>query len=387
MIATRSNDSTVVVIGAGPAGSAIAAACAGLGHQVELLERDRFPRAKVCGCCLADRGVATLRRMGLDSLADSGEPLRAVELCADGRRVPLAFHGSVVLSRETLDSELADHAVREGVHLRTRVRASVDPDGSVQVVDLDTGESVVRRPRVILVADGLGGRALDRHPAFTWKITGSSRFGAGLSLPPEEISDDAPRPGLLSMIAGRGGYLGLVRLPDGRLDLAAALDPDAARRDGGPGGLAARLLREDGREQLAATVSNHRWRGTARLTRRRRVATGNIACVGDSSGYVEPFTGEGMSWALESSERLVDLVNDHLLDGRSLEAWRGIHRRATQLERLRCRTIAIAARHPRTTHALVRAAARLPLVRTRLADSASGVSGSPTRDLTIGGRR
>ena len=383
----RPAEPAVVVIGAGPAGATIAATCAGLGHDVELLDRDRFPRPKVCGCCLADRGVAVLRETGLAAVVDSGEPLRAVEVCAGGRRISLPFHGSVVLSRETLDSELVDHAVRKGVRLRTRVRATVDPDGDVQVVDLETGASEVRRPRVILVADGLEGRALDRIPAFEWSIARNSRFGAGLSLAPEETTEDAPRPGLLSMIAGRGGYLGLVRLPDGRLDLAAALDPDASRQAGGPAGLAARLLRDDGRERLAEEVSGHRWRGTARLTRRRRVALGTIACIGDASGYVEPFTGEGMSWALESAERLGRLVHDCLAEGRTLEAWRGIHRRATRRERLRCRAIAIAARHPITTHALVRTAARLPIIGARLADSASGASNTPTGDLAMGARR
>ena len=385
MIRNDTSQPAVVVIGAGPAGSSVAAACARRGHEVELLDRDRFPRPKVCGCCLADRGVEALRRAGLDDLLKSGFSLRTTEICTRGRRVLLPFHGSIVLSRETLDSALVDHAISMGASFRTRVRASVDERGQVRATDLDTGESCLRRPRAVIVADGLEGRALGEHPAFGWRIAKNSRVGAGITLEQEESVEDSPEPGLLSMLAGRSGYLGMVRLPDGRLDLAAALDRNHARREGGPAGMAMRLLLQDGRSSLAKAIDGLRWRTTPPLSRRRQVAFQNIACIGDSSGYVEPFTGEGMSWAIGAADELAGIVDRALAGGGSLEKWRGIHRRATSIDRLRCRIIARAARNPAVAHALIRTATHLPLLRERLADSASGVATRPDRNLMIGG--
>ena len=376
----------VVVIGGGPAGAAVAIACGELGHDVELLERDRFPRSKVCGCCLADRGVEALRRFGLHDLVGEGIPLHSVGVGCQGRHVELPFHGSVVISRETLDTALVEHAVGRGTRLRTRVRAHVDHTGVVHATDLETGETFERKPKVIVVADGLEGRALDEHPDFTWRVSNHSRFGAGLSIDPGMSAEEAPPPGRLTMLAGRGGYLGLVRLPDGRLDLAAAIDREVARGEGGPAGIAARLLEDDGRPRLADMVSKERWRGTPRLTRSRRVASGNIACIGDAAGYVEPFTGEGMSWAIGGAHRLAQLVDRAIVDGRSLDAWRHLHRRATWWDRLRCRSIALAVRHPGTAHAMLRGAARLPILGSRLADTASGATSNHGGTLAIGGK-
>ena len=126
--------------------------------------------------------------------------------------------------------------------------------------------------------------------------------------------------------------------------------------------------------------------GTASLTRSRRVASGHIACVGDAAGYVEPFTGEGMSWAIGGAHRLAVLIDEAIAKGRSLDSWRRLHHQATWLDRLRCRTIALAARRPRMAHALVRGTARLPILGSRLADSASGVAQNHGNPLAIGGK-
>ena len=54
-----------VVIGAGPAGGIAALGLARAGRRVLLVDKQRFPRAKVCGCCLNASAVATLREAEL----------------------------------------------------------------------------------------------------------------------------------------------------------------------------------------------------------------------------------------------------------------------------------------------------------------------------------
>ena len=109
---TPARDPDVVVIGAGPAGATAACTLGGRGHRVLLVDRASFPRAKVCGCCLASSGQGILRSLGLGDLVDDGVPLDTTVVHGAGRSTTLPFPGSVTLSRERLDSALIDAARR-----------------------------------------------------------------------------------------------------------------------------------------------------------------------------------------------------------------------------------------------------------------------------------
>ena len=157
--------------------------------------------------------------------------------------------------------------------------------------------------RVVLAADGLAGQFLARTATAASAESGA-RIGAGTT------TTDAPgfyRPGVVYMTCGAGGYTGLVRLEDGRLDVAAAFDASELRA-GGPGAAAVRLLHEAG-WPAPDGLAELPWRGTPPLTRQaRQVAAERLFVVGDAAGYVEPFTGEGMAWALASGTAVAPLA-------------------------------------------------------------------------------
>ncbi|MDA1027309.1 MAG: FAD-dependent oxidoreductase, partial [Planctomycetota bacterium] len=114
--------SEVVVIGAGPAGSTMACALARRGRRVLLVDRGSFPRAKVCGCCLAPTGQRVLQDLGLDAIASQGIPLTTAVIRSGTRRTRLGFAGSVVLSRTVLDMGLIDAAKDAGAVFKSRTR-------------------------------------------------------------------------------------------------------------------------------------------------------------------------------------------------------------------------------------------------------------------------
>jgi len=100
------------------------------------------------------------------------------------------------------------------------------------------------------------------------------------------------------MVCGSGGYVGLVQLEDGRLNIAAAFDPAFVRSAKGPGPAAAKLIAQAGLPPVKG-LKEGSWRGTPRLTQPSlRVAQERLFVIGDAAGYVEPFTGEGIAWAL-----------------------------------------------------------------------------------------
>ncbi len=95
--------------------------------------------------------------------------------------------------------------------------------------------------------------------------------------------------------------------------------------------------------------------------RPRAVATSSVTLVGDAAGYVEPFTGEGMSWALTSAEVLADVAADQspgdwtrAAASRYRRAWRD---RIGHRQRL-CRAVAWSLQRPRLLGVLASAVAR-----------------------------
>src|SRR5690606_21539980 len=124
-----------VVVGAGPAGSATALLLARAGHDVLLLDRRDFPRAKPCGDCLSPEAGRVLDRLGVLADVLAAPPARPARL--DGWRIispaghafeatfaPAAngdarVETSISIRRETLDAVLLAGARRAGAEVRT----------------------------------------------------------------------------------------------------------------------------------------------------------------------------------------------------------------------------------------------------------------------------
>ena len=104
----------IAVIGAGPAGSCAAIAAARAGARVVLVDRSTMPRAKVCGCCLAASGVASLEGAGAGEALADAVPLRAIRVTSGARAMTLAREAGVAIGREELDARLVALARRAG---------------------------------------------------------------------------------------------------------------------------------------------------------------------------------------------------------------------------------------------------------------------------------
>lgn len=325
------------VVGAGPAGAVTARELVRRGRRVLLIDKTTFPRPKVCGCCLNRAALGALAAVGLGGLTDRcrAVPLAGVELAAGGRRARLSLPGGAALSREAFDAALIGEAVAAGADFLpgTAVRLGAVEDGSRELL---AGPTVIRAG-VVIAADGLNGQLTTPQ-----QVADGSRIGAGV------IANAAPdpyRPGTIYMAVGRGGYVGAVRLEDGRLDLAAAFDAAAVRAAGGLGESAAAVLRGAGLPAIP-DLEALPWKGTPPLTRRpRQVAGERWFAVGDASGYVEPFTGEGMAWAIASAAGLAPIAAADWSAARTAE-WSSAHARLVGRRQGVCRAAAAVLRSP-----------------------------------------
>jgi flavin-dependent dehydrogenase len=354
----------VVVVGAGPAGAVVALGLARRSLSVLLLDRQAFPRRKVCGACLSRGALEVLAGMDLGSLAgDHGAvPLDRLELTAWGTKVQLPLQGSSALSREVFDAALVAEAVRAGATFSPETRATLGPlgPGDREVRIRRAGTSMLLRARVVVAADGLAGAFLGGSSGVR---TGTPARGARVGVGAVFEADAAGYPyRAIHMAVGHHGYVGAVRLEDGRLNVAAALDPALVRTVRSPGKAVACLLDEAGAPALPDRPQDG-WSGTPTLTRRpARLGEERVFAVGDASGYVEPFTGEGMTWAMAGARALTPLLARAAdrWTPQVLEEWEAWHARRLRPAQRLCRTVAWTLRRPTLSRGTARLLRRFP---------------------------
>lgn len=364
-----------IVIGAGPAGALAARQLAGgldSGKaRVLLVERKSFPRYKVCGACVNQRALNTLRLSGLQDVVERlpTRPLHRLRMYHGRLRSDLALDGGVAVSRSAMDLELVRQAIADGVCFLDETTATVQPHvtdstngdpnqdyryvelQSVEPNEIDGAPDPIAEGRVVLAADGLAGSCL-RHcdnAQLQTNVTDDSRVGFG------GVVDDAScrfHPYTIHMAIHRRGYVGLVHVENNRLNIAGAADRDFLRECGGPAACANEIMGDTTLPRLHSTAAAGElatWTGTAALTRHRtRAADHRLLLLGDANGYVEPFTGEGIAWALTSAYQAAPIALNGIRNWTpSLERqWQQLRDAHATRHQRTCRAVARLLRHP-----------------------------------------
>lgn len=332
----------LVVVGGGPAGLATAIRARLAGLDVAVLERFRPPIDKACGEGLMPDAVARLREIGVEPEGSVFRGIRYVDgdLSAEGLFPQAAGLG---VRRLQLHEALVRRAEEVGVELRWGVSARGLEDGGVV-----TDEGTVRA-RWIAGADGLLSRVrawagLDAEPGPLQRF-GIRRHYA--MAPWTDLVEVHWGPACEAYVTPVGpDELGVALLwSGGKADFDDLLERLPALRD-----------RLDGMP-LAS-----RDRGAGPLHQRvRAVHRGNVALVGDASGYLDAITGEGMAVALHHSAALVDA----LLAG-DLSRYAKAHRRIGRLPNFMTRLVLALESRPGLRRRALRALAAEPALFSRL---------------------
>lgn len=348
-----------IVIGAGIAGPIVARDLSQRGVRTLLVESRDIPREKVCGGCLNRTAISLLDQIGLGHLIHdkNARPLDRLRLCVRGTQCDIPLPRGRVVDRDTFDARLVEAARLSGVTVLTRTAARVLPDSAADAspscaashwrsVQLDTeGHTRPVRGRVIVVADGLSHSSLSELPEYQSRVSKSAFIGLGAcwQAPLACEVDEG-----VHMSVGRSGYVGLVRTGSGRILLAAAIDPGALKKDS-PREAVLNVLRE-AKGPDPGIPEDVNWRGTPPLTRTSPRAWGRrMFLVGDSAGYIEPFTGQGMSWAMQSALAVVPFVlratATHWNDICGTD-WQCAQHRLLGRQQWMCRAVAMLMRYP-----------------------------------------
>ena len=180
-------ETDVLVVGAGPGGSATAYHLARHGIDVTVIEKAAFPREKVCGDGLTPRSVKAIQDMGVDTEDPRFERVIGLRVHARGTTIQLPWPDltsfppfGLVMPRDGFDHLLADRAVKAGARLLERTEA-IEPvfvDGYVRGASVRTtgerdAEPRTIRARYVIAADGAASRfgkpaGVRRDPGSPW---------------------------------------------------------------------------------------------------------------------------------------------------------------------------------------------------------------------------
>jgi geranylgeranyl reductase family protein len=305
----------VLIAGAGPAGSALAAALARRGASVLLVEAATHPRPKACAEYASPRIAEELARLGAPvGWTDAAVRLRGIDMHAGGRSVPIRYadaHGrrdAWGVDRRTFDAMLAGHAVRAGAELRERTRlVGLVIDGS-RVRGVTLRDQLTGREEVVSAGWTVGADGTRSSVSRLVGVDRPVRFPRRLGL----VAHYAGATGLTDhgeMHVGNGYYVGLAPTPGGELNVGMALPMDGHGRsarwrfDDAIAGLPAVARHLEGSSRLTPI------RGAAPIGHRVSSPAGpGWLLVGDAAGFVDPFSGEGIHRALRSARAASDAI-------------------------------------------------------------------------------
>ncbi|MDA1232111.1 MAG: FAD-dependent monooxygenase [Planctomycetota bacterium] len=352
-----------IVVGGGPAGSVAALGIARRGLRVLLVDRSEFPRHKLCGACLNGDAIAGLCELSLTEPFRQlgGLPLNEFRLRTGRRTLSLQLPSGVAVTRRRFDAMLIEAAIQAGADFLPGVSLDIaagTEDTCRHLTTSDRIDSAPLRGRSIVLASGLAADRRTTDPGLAVVATPASRIGAGTTT--SQFPADYT-PGTIFMAVGRTGYVGLTRTDGDALNIAAALDHTAVRNDS-PRGVCEQILAESGFPVTTEMLSGE-WRGTVGLTRHRRtLASTRLFVIGDAAGYVEPFTGEGMAWAIRGAQAVVPFVEraTETWDAGMIAAWSRTLKRLIGRRQRSCRILAQFLRYPAMVRGLVRIVETMP---------------------------
>jgi geranylgeranyl reductase family protein len=327
----------VIVVGAGPAGSATAAYLAMAGLDVLVLEKTSFPREKVCGDGLTPRAVKELITLGIPTPEDDGWiKNHGLRIIGGGMRLSLPWPDlasfppyGLVRTRQDFDDILAKHAVKHGARLREATNVTgpiLDSKGAIvgvtaKAVDEKgraTGPELRYAAPLVVAADGnssrlslsMGREKREDRPMgvavrtyYTSPRHDDDYLESWLEL---WSTDDSGKKVLLpgyGWIFGVGDGTSNVGL--GILNTSSAFGKtdykDVMRRW-------VATMPEDWTYNDETMVGPIRGAALPMGFNRQPHYDNGLLLVGDAGGMVNPFNGEGIAYAMESGEIAAQVI-------------------------------------------------------------------------------
>ena len=327
----------VVIVGAGPAGSACAIRLADRGKKVLLVEKARFPRHKLCGEFVSPECIEHLEELGIASGLGELSPPELTETrfyARSGRSLAIptdwlskSNNHAIGISRSKLDALLLDGARKAGAAVleHSDVESVVVENGTLTGMTIKGSGGNCFEIRADIAIDATGrSQALTRH--FN---SHSDAKRADLVAFKAHCENACIDQNVCEIYCFGDGYGGCSEVENGVFNVCFVASASRIRELGSDRKLIfqhsiSKNARAGAVLSDVNTVSDWLTVAIPRFGRNDPVPFSGVFAIGDAAGFIDPFTGSGIALALQTSKLCVDAI----LSNRELNAVERQYRRS-----------------------------------------------------------
>ncbi|HEX8566574.1 MAG TPA: NAD(P)/FAD-dependent oxidoreductase [Pyrinomonadaceae bacterium] len=333
--------SKIVIVGGAVAGASAAIRLVQSGFQVCLIERERFPRQKLCGEFVSPECLEHFRQLGVldEMLAAGGARLtETVFFAPKGRSVavPSAWFstgGSALgISRAEMDFRLLKRAKNLGVEVleETQVTGLLEENGEICGVTAKTNNGEKVEITADFTIDASGRPAVLANLAKKFKVQKTIRnpqsaIRTRLVGFKAHLRNSRIERGRCEIYFFPGGYGGLNRVENGLANHCFLIDARVVRKfNGNPDRIVREVVFKNRRaaEMMETAETAHDWLAVSvdSFGRKNLAPAERMLAIGDAGAFIDPFTGSGMLMALESAEIVVRVIAENFPDFEKISA-------------------------------------------------------------------
>ena len=355
--------SKIAIVGAGPAGASLAIRLAKENFRVILIEREKFPRHKLCGEFISPECLAHFAELGVldEMLKVGGDRItETVFYAPNGKSVSVPSHwfngdlnGALSISRAEMDWKLLEKAKEVGVEIleETQVIGILFDNDEVCGVKIRTKDSETQEISADLTIDATGRASVLASLAKKSKVQSPKSKVAEIQNPKSKIQNRLVgfkthlqnvnlAKGVCEIYFFRGGYGGLSFVENNRANHCFLIRAEVVKEClGDADKILEKVIFQNTRahETMQNAEPIFDWLAVSvnGFGRKDLCPAKNLFTVGDAAAFIDPFTGSGMLMALESAEILARCVAENvLLPDKIAEHYKFLHQQKFQ-KRLR----------------------------------------------------
>jgi flavin-dependent dehydrogenase len=315
-------DYDIIIIGGGLAGLCSAIHLAKFDFKVLLIEKNEYPRHKVCGEYVSNEVLPYLKWLGFDPLEFGAKTIDKFELTTQNNKrisakLPLGGFG---MSRFKMDHQLAKLATHNGVEILYSVVSNIEFLNQLDAFKVITKTGDIFKSRIVIGAYG-------------------KRSNLDVTLERKFIKNKAPYLGVKVHVSGdfpddkvalhnfKGGYCGVSKVENSHINLCYITNYKSFKKHKDIDMFQKKVLYENKALKQIFTQSRLEFDKPLTISQisfeTKQPVEGNMLMCGDSAGMIHPLCGNGMGMAIRSaqlaSHLIIDYLNGKIADRKTLE--------------------------------------------------------------------